>query len=80
MLKSKKKICIIGLGYIGLPTAALLSSKGYSVSGTDTNKHVVNTINKGKTNISEIGLNKLVKNAVKKVLVMEMVNVERFLS
>ena len=62
----KKKINVIGLGYIGLPTAALLSSKGYSVYGTDTNKHVVNIINKGKTHISEIGLNKLVKNVVKK--------------
>lgn len=62
----KKKINVIGLGYIGLPTAALLSSKGYSVSGTDTNKHIVNTINKGKIHIKEIGLNKLVKNAVKK--------------
>jgi UDP-N-acetyl-D-mannosaminuronic acid dehydrogenase len=62
----KKKINVIGLGYIGLPTAALLSSKGYSVSGTDTNSYIVNTINKGKTHINEIGLNKLVKNAVKK--------------
>ena len=62
----KKKINVIGLGYIGLPTAALLSSKGYSVSGTDTNKYIVNTINKGKTHINEIGLNKLVKNVVKK--------------
>lgn len=62
----KKKINVIGLGYIGLPTAALLSSKGYSVSGTDTNNYIVNTINKGKTHINEMGLNKLVKNAVKK--------------
>ena len=43
-----KKVCVIGLGYIGLPTAALLASKKHHVIGIDLNEHVVNTINKGK--------------------------------
>jgi UDP-N-acetyl-D-mannosaminuronic acid dehydrogenase len=36
-----KKICIIGLGYIGLPTAALLSNSGFSVCGVDINEKIV---------------------------------------
>ena len=38
-----KKISLVGLGYIGLPTAALLASKGYSVAGMDVNEQAVNT-------------------------------------
>ena len=36
-----KKICVIGLGYIGLPTASLLGTKGFNVFGVDVSKHVV---------------------------------------
>lgn len=59
-----KSIAIIGLGYIGLPTAATLASTGLNVRGVDLNKTVVTAINKGKTPISEKGLDILVKNAV----------------
>ncbi len=59
-----KSIAIIGLGYIGLPTAATLASTGLNVKGVDLNKTVVTAINKGKTPISEKGLDILVKNAV----------------
>lgn len=58
------KICIIGLGYIGLPTAALLSSKGHQVIGVDINKEAVDTINEGKIHIVEPGLESIVKNSV----------------
>lgn len=40
-----KTVVLVGLGYIGLPTAALLSRKGYTVRGCDTNPRVVETIN-----------------------------------
>jgi hypothetical protein len=42
-----KTICVIGLGYIGLPTASLLGTKGFQVHGVDVSEHVVN-IKKGK--------------------------------
>jgi UDP-N-acetyl-D-mannosaminuronic acid dehydrogenase len=59
-----KVISVIGLGYIGLPTAALLASKGYSVIGTDINQHVVDTINQGKIHIVEPDLDAFVRSSV----------------
>lgn len=59
-----KKICVIGLGYIGLPTASMLATHGCSVSGVDINADIVNIINKGKIHIEEPGLEELVKKAV----------------
>ena len=59
-----KKICIVGLGYIGLPTAALLASKGYKIHGVDVVQSVVDTINKGKIHIVEPELGELVKKSV----------------
>lgn len=58
------KVCVIGLGYIGLPTASLLATKGYKVLGVDTNTEVVDTINSGLVHIVESGLDNLVKAAV----------------
>lgn len=57
-------ISVIGLGYIGLPTAAMFASKGKKVIGVDTNQHAVNTINAGEVHIVEPGLDAIVKNAV----------------
>lgn len=59
-----KKICIIGLGYIGLPTASMLATHGCQVFGVDINVDAVNTINEGKIHIEEPGLEDLVKTAV----------------
>lgn len=66
MLKSvsNKNICVVGLGYIGLPTAALLANKGYQVYGVDINPVVVETINQGKIHIVEPELDTFVKSAV----------------
>jgi len=61
---TNKKICVIGLGYIGLPTASLLGTKGFSVHGVDVSQHVVNTINEGKIHIVEPDLDIMVKSAV----------------
>lgn len=59
-----KKISVIGLGYIGLPTATFIANAGYKVSGVDINKGVVEIINRGKINISEPNLEELVAKAV----------------
>lgn len=57
-------VSIIGLGYIGLPTAAVLAAKGVKVVGVDVNQHAVNTINQGKIHIVEPELDILVHKAV----------------
>ena len=61
-----KKISIIGLGYIGLPTAAMFASKDQLVVGVDVNERVVNLINNGDIHIVEPGLADLVKHVVSK--------------
>jgi len=62
--QKRKNVCIVGLGYIGLPTAALLATNGYKIHGVDISEHVVNTINKGEIHIIEPDLDGFVKNAV----------------
>ncbi len=59
-----KKICVIGLGYIGLPTAALLANQGYDVHGVDVVQSTVEIINRGKIHIVEPELDTFVKAAV----------------
>jgi len=54
----------MGLGYIGLPTAALIASRKIKVHGVDVNQHVVDTINKGKIHIVEPDLDGLVHHGV----------------
>ncbi|KPD22101.1 UDP-N-acetyl-D-mannosamine dehydrogenase [Idiomarina zobellii] len=61
---SNSKICILGLGYIGLPSAALLANKGYQVQGVDVSSHVVDTINRGEIHIVEPELDAFVRSAV----------------
>lgn len=60
------KICVVGLGYIGLPTSAILALSGYQVIGVDVNEKVVETINKGKIHINEPKLYDIVENMVAK--------------
>ena len=43
-----KKVCVIGLGYIGLPTAALLANRGYDIHGVDLDQRAVDIINRGR--------------------------------
>lgn len=57
---------VIGLGYIGLPTALMLAAHDVDVVGTDYNKDLVNTLNAGKTTFKENGLDELFKAAVQK--------------
>lgn len=58
------KLGVIGLGYIGLPTAALFASRGIAVSGFDVAAHVVDTVNRGGVHIVEPGLDIAVRSAV----------------
>eukprot|EP01089_Gocevia_fonbrunei_P013340 TRINITY_DN3405_c0_g1_i2.p1 TRINITY_DN3405_c0_g1~~TRINITY_DN3405_c0_g1_i2.p1 ORF type:complete len:401 (+),score=75.92 TRINITY_DN3405_c0_g1_i2:1205-2407(+) len=59
-------VVTIGLGYIGLPTSALIAQNGINVHGVDINQKVVDTINAGKIHIVEPDLDKAVAEAVKK--------------
>lgn len=61
---SFKTISVIGLGYIGLPTAAMFASRKVNVIGVDVNQHAVDTINQGKIHIVEPELDMLVQAAV----------------
>jgi UDP-N-acetyl-D-mannosaminuronic acid dehydrogenase len=60
------EVITIGLGYIGLPTSALIASHGTNVLGVDINQSVVDTINEGKIHIVEPDLDKIVSTAVSK--------------
>ena len=59
-----KSVSVIGLGYIGLPTATVIANNGFQVYGMDPVVKVVETINQGKIHIVEPGLEELVKKAV----------------
>ncbi|EGQ9819031.1 UDP-N-acetyl-D-mannosamine dehydrogenase [Vibrio parahaemolyticus] len=61
---SFETISVIGLGYIGLPTAAMFASRKKKVIGVDVNQHAVDTINQGKIHIVEPDLDMIVSAAV----------------
>jgi UDP-N-acetyl-D-mannosaminuronic acid dehydrogenase len=63
-MKTFNKVCVIGLGYIGLPTAAVIASRGIEVLGVDVSTYAVDTINQGKIHIVEPDLDMLVQAAV----------------
>ena len=65
-IMTNPQVVMIGLGYIGLPTAALIAEGGTHVHGVDINQEVVDTINKGEIHIVEPSLDKSVANAVSK--------------
>lgn len=64
MSRLSQKIIVMGLGYIGLPTASMLATKGHQVLGVDVNEHAVTTINSGRIHIIEPDLDILVRSAV----------------
>ncbi|MFM5929965.1 MAG: UDP-N-acetyl-D-mannosamine dehydrogenase [Novosphingobium sp.] len=65
-MKSDRKpdVAVIGLGYIGLPTAAVVARSGCRVNGVDVSEHVVETINRGEIHIEEVDLDGLVQGVV----------------
>src|SRR4030066_1018311 len=58
------KVCILGMGYIGLPTAAMFATHGVQVLGVDINNHIISTLKNGQIHIQEPGLLDLVQRAV----------------
>jgi len=58
------KICVLGLGYIGLPTAAMFSNHGCEVVGVDINPEIVDILNRGEIHIEEPGLAEIIKTVV----------------
>ena len=72
-----KKICVIGLGYIGLPTACILAKSGYDILGVDVNDDVINLLNSGNIHIEEEGLKELFKKVVDEKRIKVSKNVEK---
>jgi UDP-N-acetyl-D-mannosaminuronic acid dehydrogenase len=62
--ESELKVCVLGLGYIGLPTAAVIARTGAKVLGIDVSPHVVETVNSGRVHIEEVDLDGLVSGVV----------------
>ena len=60
----KPDVCVVGLGYIGLPTAAIVARAECKVRGIDVSRHVVDTINRGEIHIEEVDLDGLVQGVV----------------
>jgi UDP-N-acetyl-D-mannosaminuronic acid dehydrogenase len=63
-LPPNPRVCVIGLGYIGLPTAAVLASRGHSVHGVEVDARAAEIINSGRAHIVEPDLDLLVRAAV----------------
>jgi UDP-N-acetyl-D-mannosaminuronic acid dehydrogenase len=59
-----EKVCVMGLGYVGLPTASLLANRGFKVHGVDVNPKIVELIGQGNVHITEPDLDVLVRAAV----------------
>ena len=55
------EVCVVGLGYVGLPLAALCAIKGHEVTGLDTNQFAVDKINQGLTHIKDVEVERLVE-------------------
>jgi len=66
--ENKPQVCVIGLGYIGLPTAAIIARAGCPVAGVDLSQDVVDTINRGEIHIEEVDLDGLVRGVVQRGL------------
>lgn len=62
--ETKPDVCVVGLGYIGLPTAAVIARSGSKVRGIDVSQAVVDTINRGEIHIEEVDLDGLVQGVV----------------
>ena len=67
LVDKKPDVCVMGLGYIGLPTAAVIARSGCRVLGVDVNANVVDTINRGEIHIEEVDLDGLVQGVVQRL-------------
>jgi UDP-N-acetyl-D-mannosaminuronic acid dehydrogenase len=57
-----KRVCVLGLGHIGLPTAILVAQSGYQVVGVDTDENIVRMLNNGISHLQEAGIDILLEN------------------
>jgi UDP-N-acetyl-D-mannosaminuronic acid dehydrogenase len=72
----KPDVCVVGLGYIGLPTAAVIARAGCKVLGLDVSQRVVDTINRGEIHIEEVDLDGLVHGVVQRGLLRASTTIE----
>lgn len=77
LVDKKPDVCVLGLGYIGLPTAAVIARSGCKVLGVDVNAGVVDTINRGEIHIEEVDLDGLVQGVVSRKMLRASTMVER---
>ena len=73
---TKPAVCVVGLGYIGLPTAAVVARAGCSVLGVDVSATIVETVNRGEIHIEEVDLDGLVQGVVHRGLLRASLTVE----
>jgi UDP-N-acetyl-D-mannosaminuronic acid dehydrogenase len=64
--ETKPEVCVLGLGYIGLPTAAIIARANCRVTGVDVSRAVVDTVNRGEVHIEEADLDGLVQSVVRR--------------
>ena len=77
LVDKKPDVCVLGLGYIGLPTAAVIARSGCKVLGVDVNASVVDTINRGEIHIEEVDLDGLVQGVVVRKMLRASTTVEK---
>ena len=76
LVEKKPDVCVLGLGYIGLPTAAVIARSGCRVLGVDVNAQIVQTINRGEIHIEEVDLDGLVQGVVARKMLRASIVVE----
>ena len=74
--KLQTNVAVLGLGYIGLPTAAVVARSGAAVLGIDIHQHVVDTVNSGGVHIEEVDLDALVQGVVQRGLLRASTQIE----
>jgi len=74
--KQQTQVAVLGLGYIGLPTAAVVARSGAAVLGIDIHQHVVDTVNSGGVHIEEVDLDALVQGVVQRGLLRASTQIE----
>ena len=75
LVDKKPDVCVLGLGYIGLPTAAVIARSGCRVVGVDVNSNVVDTINRGEIHIEEVDLDGLVQGVVARKMLLSLIHI-----
>jgi len=64
-MTKKTNICVVGLGYVGLPTAVNFADKGFNVIGVDKNKEIVDMISVGECHLKDLNIDERLRKVVK---------------